>query len=269
MMEQFIRCRGALSRSTLPGLVYSLNPYVGCAHGCVYCYSPSTLGDPELARRWGSVVKVKENIAEVLGRELGVRERGTVGVSTVTDPYQPIEKRLELTRRCIALLAERGFPVSIQTKSDLVLRDADIISRGRFDVGVTITTMDSSVARIIEPGAPPPDARIRVLEELSSKGIETWLFLGPIIPGVNDSRESIENVLSAAARVKSHVIYDRLNLRRWVMDRLGPRLDEHFGGRRKTIELLRDSSYWRRIAGDVERICGELGIRCEPAFGKA
>ncbi|MEM2875282.1 MAG: radical SAM protein [Candidatus Hadarchaeales archaeon] len=266
MIEQFIRCRGALSRSSLPGLFYSLNPYVGCSHGCVYCYSASTLGDPELARRWGEIVKVKENIVEVLGREVSVKKRETVGVSTVTDPYQPIEKRLELTRRCIEILSRHDFPVSIQTKSDLVLRDADIILKGKFDVGVTITTMDPSTAKIIEPGAPPPDARAWALEEFASRGVETWLFLGPIIPGVNDSRESIEDVVKVAARTKSKVIYDRLNLRKWVMERLGPRLDEHFGGKDRVLALLRDPSYLSRISSEVGKKCLELGVKCEPAF---
>ncbi|MEM2878383.1 MAG: radical SAM protein [Candidatus Hadarchaeales archaeon] len=265
MIEQFIRCKGALSRSRLPGLVYCLNPYVGCGHGCLYCYAPSTIGDPELARSWGEIVRVKENIVEVLERELSVKERGTVGVSTVTDPYQPIEKRLELTRRCIETLSRHDFPVSIQTKSDLVLRDAEMISKGKFDVGVTITTMDPSTAKIIEPGAPPPEARAQVLEEFSSRGVETWLFLGPIIPGVNDSRESIEDVVKVAARTGSHVIYDKLNLKRWVMERLESKL-EHFGGVEKIVALLRDSLYWSRLYLNIGRICSDYGVKCESAF---
>ena len=266
MSEQFIRCKSALSSSGLPGLMYSLNPYMGCGHGCLYCYSPSIIGDSDLARNWGKIVKVKENIAEVLKEEVKIKKRGTVGVSTVTDPYQPVEAKMGLTRKCIEILLGAEFPVSIQTKSNLVLRDADIISSGKFDVGVTITTMDPLVARIIEPGASPPDARAQVLEEFSSRGIETWLFFGPIVPNMNDSKESIESVIKVAARSGSLVIYDRLNMKRWVMERLGPKLDEHFGGSERMMELLRDSSYWKDVLREVRRTCDKWGVRCEPAF---
>jgi DNA repair photolyase len=260
------RCRSALSRSSLPGLRYSLNPYVGCGHGCLYCYAPSTLGDEVLAKNWGRIVRAKENVVEVLGREVLSRERGTVGVSTVTDPYQPLEGKLELTRRCIGVLAAHGFPVSIQTKSSLVLRDIDLISPDGFDVGVTITTMDRELAGKIEPGASPPDARAQVLNEFSARGVKTWLFLGPVIPGVNDSEDCIRRVVEAAAKARSALVYDRLNLRRWVMDRLGTLLDREFGGRERVLSALSNGTWWRGVSSRILSACRELGVKCEAAF---
>lgn len=247
---------------------YSLNPYVGCQHGCRYCYSPSTLRDEWMGLNWGKFVRAKQNIVEVLAREVKRKPEGTVGVSTVCDPYQPLEAKLKLTRKCIELLSRHDFPVSIQTKSRLVLRDADLIVPERFDVGVTITTMDRGLTGRLEPGAPPPDVRAQVLEEFSSRGVETWLFLGPIIPGLNDSEESLRQVAEVAARTKSKLIYDRLNLKRWVMERLGPVLErERPGLARRLLGLVRGSSEpWLRICSKVETICGELGVKCETAF---
>lgn len=261
-------CRTALSPSRLPGLKYSLNPYVGCEGGCVYCYSPSVFKKKRFSDDWGRFVRAKQNIAEVLTRELKQKQRGTVGLSTVTDPYQPLEARLGITRKCIELLTKHDFHVSIQTKSMLVLRDSDLIVPEKFDVGVTITTMDRGLAKLLESGASPPEMRARVLEEFSSRGVGTWLFLGPIIPGVNDSEENLREVIEIAARTNSKVIYDRLNLKRWVMERLNPVLEREKPGLAERLpSLLRDGSeFWRLVCSKVVKICRELGVECELAF---
>ncbi len=263
-----MNCKTALSPSKLPGLRYSLNPYLGCEHGCVYCYSPSTLRDEWMGLNWGKFVRAKQNIVEVLAREVKRKTNGTVGVSTVCDPYQPLEAKLELTRKCIELLSRHGFPVSIQTKSSLVLRDVDLIVPEKFDVGVTITTMDRKLASKIEPRASPPEARAQTLEEFSSRGVETWLFLGPIIPELNNSEDSLRQVIEVAHRTRSKLIYDRLNLRRWVLDRLTPVLKEESPElARQLPDLIREQSEsWRKVCSKVESICRELGVGYEPAF---
>ncbi|MFN4132946.1 MAG: radical SAM protein [Candidatus Hadarchaeales archaeon] len=263
-----IKCKTALSPSKLPGLRYSLNPYLGCAHGCLYCYSPAVLGDARLAMSWGKAVFPKENILDVLAREVKKKPKGTVGMSTVTDPYQPLEEKLELTRKCIEILSANGFPISIQTKSKLLLRDIELLRPGAFDVGVTITTMVRELARDLEPGASLPDERARILKEVSAKGVETWLFLGPIIPGVNDDEAGLREVISVAAETSSRVIYDKLNLKRWVLDRLSSFLRAR---RPDLVERLpslvaHGSKTWEKISARVEGICRSLRVDCEPAF---
>lgn len=263
-----ITCKTALSPSMLPGLNYSLNPYLGCEHGCFYCYSPATLRDEWMGLNWGKFVRAKENIVEVLKRELQKKPKGTVGVSTVTDPYQPLEAKLELTRKCIELLSRGGFLVSIQTKSSLVLRDVDVIVPEKFDVEVTITTMDAELARRLEPGASPPDARAQVLEEFSSRGVETWIFLGPIIPEVNDGEEDLRRVIEVAARTKSRLMYDKLNLKRWVLERMAPTLKQISPKLSQLLPALvsAKSERWQKTRVLVESICRELGVHFEPAF---
>ena len=241
------------------------NSYVANFVAVSNCYSPAVLRE---SRPWGQFVDVKVNAVDVLKAEIKKKPRGVVGIATMTDPYQPLEAKLKLTRKCIELLSKNDFPVSIQTKSRLVLRDADLIIPEKFDVGVTITTMDRGLASVLEPGAPPPDARAQVLEEFSSRGVETWLFLGPIIPTVNDARESLRKVIEVAARTRSKLIYDRLNLKRWVMERLGPALEQGWPRLAEQLPgLVREGSEpWRRICSNVEVICGELGVKCEAAF---
>ena len=218
--------------------------------------------------KWGKVVQAKRNIVEVLAREVKRKPKGTVGVSTVTDPYQPLEAKLQLTRKCIELLSREGFHVSIQTKSKLVLRDTDLIVPEKFDVGVTITTMDRELAGKIEPGASPPGARTQVLEELASRSVETWLFLGPIIPELTDDEESLRKVIEVAKRTRSKLIYDKLNLKRWVLNRLKPVLEEELPGLTERLPDLtrKQSKSWREICSRVESICSELGVRCEAVF---
>lgn len=261
-----MECRTALSRSRLPDLDYSLNPYVGCEHGCIYCYGRSMLRRSE-ALSWGNFVKVKRNIARVLAREVKVKPKGIVGVSTVTDPYQPVEAEYRLTRRCIEILSEAGFHVSIQTKSNLLLRDLDLIRPENFDVGVTITTMDRGLACIIEPKAPPPEKRVEVLEAVSALGAETWLFLGPIIPGVNDDTENLERIVEIARKTRSELIYDKLNLRRWVYEAMNSALSKNYD-RLATVVFnkLTDVRWWKEVSEQIRRLCRRKGVTCEPAF---
>jgi len=217
---------------------------------------------------WGKLVKVKQNIAEVLETELRRRPAGVVGLGTTCDPYQPAEAKFELTRKCIELLSFRNLSVCIQTKSSLILRDMDVIKPDGFEVGVTITTMNRKLAEKLEPNASPPEARARILEEFSSSGVRTWLFLGPIIPGVNDSQENFKQIVEVAKSTNSYLIYDKLNLRRWVLHRLGSFLDREYPGMKEQIPALlaSGSGYWKKICTNIESICEAFEVECEPAF---
>jgi len=213
-------------------------------------------------------VKAKHNIASVLQRELRYKSRGVVGVSTVTDPYQPLEARLGLTRMCLEALSAYGFPVSIQTKSNLVLRDIDLVRQGSFDVGVTITTMDADLARRLEPRASRPEDRVAVLEAFAARKVETWVFLGPIIPKVNDGKESLERVIDVARKTGSRVIYDKLNLRPWVLKSIAGFMESVEQGLLSLLPslLTPSSDYWQRVASTVKAICVRKGVSYEEAF---
>ena len=158
---------------------YTANLYRGCTHGCVYCYAPSLTHDE---RRWGTYVDVKVNAPLVLERELRGLKKEEVFLSSASDPYQPVEARYRLTRRCLEVLNRHRFPVSILTRSPLVLRDLDLLKRlWRVRVGMSITTVP---VREFEPGVPPLHRRIDTLTKLRAAGIRTWVSLAPVIPGI-------------------------------------------------------------------------------------
>lgn len=175
---------------------YNLNPYLGrCGYGCIYCYAvkfPSFTG-PATPR-----LKLKEEIAMMVKR---AKLRLPVMLSDSTDPYQPLEREFKVTRRCIEVLAERGFPLLIVTKSDLVTRDIDVFKRTPTVVSMTITTSREDIARIIEPNAPNPHARFSALREIINEGIPATVRIDPVIPTVNSDPNDIERIISEASRI--------------------------------------------------------------------
>lgn len=181
-----IETRSALVRSRIPGVEFVINPYLGCGHGCRYCYAEFMRRHSRYNRqsRWGEFVEAKANIVEVLGAELArKRKRGSAFLSSVCDPYQPAEKDYRLTRGCLELLRNYGWEISILTRSPLVLRDTDIL-RTALDcrVGFSIPTDDERVRRALEPSAPPIPDRIEALKRLRAAGIRTWAFIAPMLP---------------------------------------------------------------------------------------
>ncbi|MFQ6037989.1 MAG: radical SAM protein [Candidatus Aminicenantales bacterium] len=186
---------------------YCLNPYTGCAFGCRYCYArlfiPRYSGHRE---PWGDFVDVKVNAPELLRKQLKKAKKGTIWVSSVCDPYQPIEAKTRLTRRLLTEVARNPFPLNIQTKSDLVLRDLDLfLELEDITVGTTITTEDEAMARHFEPNAPPVKRRLRALRKIHEAGLRTFVFIGPLLPG---SPEKLVDRLEGCA---DHVFIDRMN----------------------------------------------------------
>jgi len=175
---------------------YNVNPYLGrCAHRCIYCYAikfPSFRG-PTIPR-----LKLKDEIvkmAENTERHLPVM------FSDATDPYQPLERKYEITRRCLKTLADRGFPLLIVTKSDLVMRDIDIFKQTRTVVSMTITTPRRDVAKMIEPYAPSPQSRFSALKRIADEGIPTVVRIDPLIPRVNMDENDLEAIISRSAEI--------------------------------------------------------------------
>lgn len=250
----------ALGKSGLPELDYTLNPYVGCSHSCIYCYAIDYTYDKEVASNWGSIVIAKVNLIDILKKESRKLSRGIVGLSTITDPYQAIEAKYKLTRRSIELLSREGFRISIQTKSPLVVRDTDIIENNRqqIDVGFTITTMNQFTARIIEPSTPPPISRVKALEKISSTGVDTWVFLGPIIPGINDSYEHYSEVVDVAAETNSRIIFDKFTAYRGALALMKEKLGEKQVDK---ILLSLKSGWWKHVSDDIEKECVKRGVR--------
>jgi DNA repair photolyase len=205
MIIREIHAKSVLNKSKI--FDYCLNPYTGCQTGCRYCYArlfiPRYSGHKE---PWGEFVDVKVNAVDVLRRQLDRAKKGTVWISSVCDPYQPLEAEYRLTRGCLEELLKKQFPVNIQTKSKLVLRDLDLFRRfERIDVGFTIATDDEKVAELFEPHASPVKERIEALETIHDAGIWTFAFIGPLLPG------NPEKLIESLAGKVDFVYIDRMN----------------------------------------------------------
>jgi len=228
-------------------------------HGCLYCYVPDVLRHRTSSSGWGGYVHVKDGVLDRLRGDLKRSSPGMIGVSTVTDPYQPIEKELELTRQALSIIGSTGFKASIQTKSSLVSRDLDVIRTHDFELGITVTSLDDVFRRKFEPGASHPEERAMVLEEASSMGIKTWIFYGPIIPGHNDSEGEMDAIVRLAEKTRSMILYDRINLKPLLKLRLqGVLTPEWF----QAVMKADFSSIYRRFTS----ICQGRGVAARYAF---
>src|SRR5437763_14594769 len=199
-------CRSALNRVQGMGFKWSLNPYMGCVHRCTFCYVRGfeQRADRPSDDRYGSSIRVKVNIADVLRRELARRswDGGTVVIGAATDPYQPAEGRYRLTRACIEALRDAATPFSIITRGPLIVRDAELLAEAaaRADVSVTfsVPTVDDDVWRTTEPGTAPPRQRLRALSVLVDAGVRASVGMAPLLPGLSDHPRSLERVDGAA-----------------------------------------------------------------------
>jgi DNA repair photolyase len=242
-----IKAKSILSKSQVYD--YALNPYVGCQHGCIYCYAKFMKRFTGHRERWGEFVDVKINAPELLAHEVKRKKVGRVWISGVCDPYQPLEKKYMITKRCLAILIENGWPFTVQTKSSLVLRDIEILKRANnTEVGFTITTADERIRRIFEPGAPPSRKRIEALAKLHSEGIRTFAMVAPILPGA-------EGLVSALKGNVEYVILDRLNYHYadWAYKRYG-------------MQWAMEDSFFSQKGEELGMAFEREGIPCQMVF---
>ena len=213
-----IRCKSALNRVQHMDFKWSLNPYQGCFHSCVYCFARAhaKLADRDPNEGFSARIGIKVNVVDVLRQELASRswKRETVAFGTATDPYQPIEGTYRLTRGCLMALRDYRTPVGLITKGTMVLRDLDVLvelsQRAKTTVSFSVPTLDEEVWRRTEPGTPPPRQRLRVLKRLVEAGIEAGVGMAPVLPGLSDSQPQLEATVSAAAEAGACFVWANL-----------------------------------------------------------
>ncbi len=240
-------CRSALNRVRGMPFAWSLNPYMGCAHRCTFCYVRAfeARADRPSDDRYGASIRVKTNVADVLRRQLARRswQREPVAVGAATDPYQPAEGRYRLTRACIEAFAGAASPFSIITRGPLIVRDVDVLVEAarRADVSVTfsVPTLDHEIWRRTEPGTAPPRQRLRALSRLVEAGIDARVGMAPILPGLSDRPELLAEVVREARAAGATGIWANLLY-------LRPGTREHF-----LAALDRD---WPELLPEYERL---------------
>ena len=262
------RARTVITRNASPDIAFdrSINPYRGCEHGCVYCFARPTHAYHGLSAGLDFETRlfVKPDAPELLRRELnapGYRPR-VIAMGTNTDPYQPIERQYQVTRRILEVLAEFRHPVGIVTKSGLVARDIDILApmaaQGLVKVALSVTTLDPKLARLMEPRAASPGRRLETIRRLSEAGIPVAVLTAPLIPALNDSE--VERILDAAkAAGAQEAGYVTLRLPLEVADLFREWLVTHFPDKaRHVLALMRqihggrdyDATFGKRQRGD-------------------
>lgn len=259
-----VKCKGLLTKSGLRD--YAINCYTGCEHGCRYCYARFMMKFTNRNEQWGNFVDVKVNGPEILLRQIKKAKLGSVFVSSVCDGWQPLEKRYQLTRRCVEILLSYHYPITILTKSSLIERDMNILSEGEVDFGVTITTLNEDLRRLFEPKASPSEERLRILEMAKRNGINSYVFLGPLIPYLSDTEEELSKTMKAIADLRPNYLYiDRLNLRWGVWDSLRntlralyPHLIERY--RRILFEPRCSQEYSKYLKNQVIRVARRYGL---------
>jgi DNA repair photolyase len=240
-------CRNALNRVKGMAFSWSLNPYMGCVHRCTFCYVRAfeKRADRPADERYGTSIRVKVNVVEVLRRELARAswEGESVAVGAATDPYQPAEGRYRLTRGCIEAFAEFSNPFSLITRGPMIVRDLDVLieaaRRAKVSVTFSIPTLDEEVWRKTEPSTAHPRQRLRAVKELVDAGIKVGVGMAPILPGISDRPDQLREVVKAAREAGATGVWTNVLF-------LRPGTREHF------LEHLADD--WPEQLAHYERL---------------
>ena len=254
---------------------FGMNIYRGCTHGCIYCDSRSRCY--QFTHPFEDI-EVKQNAPELLEKALkSKRKKGMIGTGAMSDPYMHCEEELKLTRRCLEIILENGFGAAIQTKSDRILRDIDLLSEinksAKCVVQMTLTTFNEDLCRILEPNVCSTRRRIEVLEKMRERGIPTVVWLTPILPFINDTEENITAILDECVRVGVKGIIDfgmGLTLREGDREYYYAALDKHFPGMKERYIRRYGNAYELPSpkAGELMRIfrkiCNDNGILSTP-----
>ncbi|MCU0848636.1 MAG: radical SAM protein [Spirochaetes bacterium] len=228
---------------------YALNPYTGCQFGCSYCYARYMKKFTGHNEPWGEFVDVKVNAVELLMKEINKKKKDRVWISGVCDPYQPLEAKHGLTGGCLEILADNGWPIVIQTKSPLVLRDIDVFKHAdNCDVGFSIGSADDGIRRLFEPEAPPVTDRVNALKELHDAGIRTYAMIAPVLPGAEKLMELLDDRVD-------YIYLDRMNY---------SHADSVY--KKNKLEYFLTDEYFESVSREISGKCRKAGIECRIVF---
>lgn len=245
LREIYARC--VVSKSKV--FNYAINPYIGCQHSCTYCYARFMKRFTGHNEPWGEFVDVKINAPNLLKHAIDRMLPGRVWVSGVCDPYQPLETAYELTRKCLEILVQYSWPITVQTKSPLVLRDIDLFRRSdKIEVGLSVTSADDEIRKLFEPSAPSIKERIKALEELHLAGIKTYAMIAPMLPGAEELADGLKGKVD-------YVLIDKMNY--------------HYGDwvyRKHNLESAMSNDFFFLKGKELAFNFGKQGIECRVLF---
>ncbi|MFX1306826.1 MAG: radical SAM protein [Promethearchaeota archaeon] len=263
MKINFREAKNIITKSNIPSVDYVINPYTGCQHGCIYCYAEFMIrftnhkGD-----KWGQFLDIKQfDFNRIKPQKYNYKR---LLLSSVTDPYIPLELKYQNTRKILEKLVGTTAHISILTKSKFVVRDIDLLKRfDNLEVGFSISTLDQEFAKIIEPGASRPKERIEALKEIHDHGIKTYTFISPFFPKITNYKEIIEKSIDYT----DSYMFENLNFRPHNIPRIFKIIEENYPKLLPLYKKFRnDNSQWDLIELEIDEYCKNLNLEYEIAF---
>ena len=260
MKINLVETKSAITKSNLPDADYVINPYIGCQHACIYCYADFMKRfTGHIGENWGDFVDIKINSAETIKKPNFKKKNILLG--SVTDPYQPVEAKYKITQQILNKLLPFQPNLEILTKSALVYRDIELLEQfDNLKVGISLNTLDSNIARLLEPKASTPKARIQTLNKLHSRGIKTYLFTSPIFPEITDYKKIIEETRDYV----DEVLFENLNIRANNKSKVIEFVKNY---NPKLLDLYQNTSeYWDKLEKEISNYCKEHQINFKIYF---
>ena len=249
-----IEAKNIIIKSNLPDADYVINPYTGCTHSCIYCYARFMKRFTGHSENWGSFIDVKINGVDLVPIMSKKYENKSIFMSSVTDPYLPLEKKYKITRNILLKLVDLNPAISIQTKSSLVTRDIDVFKQfADCQIGMTITTLDDHIRKQIEPKASSIEKRISALIELKNEGLSNYVFIGPILPCITNWREIIDTTKDFV----DSFMFENLNVHGTIAMDVDNWVRRHHVDHLGTYSSIRQnkSEYWGKIEKEIIEYC--------------
>ena len=265
MRIEEVTAKSIIVPSKLPDVDYVINPYTGCQFGCLYCYATFVgrfVNEPR--SNWGNYVYVKSNAIALAKDQLSSwgakRKQSSILFSSVTDPYHGIERKYRLTRGILEVFVEQGYtgPISILTKSPLVIRDVELLKKINADVGLTITTTDDQLSRFLEVKAPLASRRLDTVTKLIQEGIRTYVFVGPLLPHFRYQPELLDDLFRAIADTGTQEVYvEHINLPKYVKDQMSKTL----GGETEEIQAIYQGAVSQSHRDMLSAVVEDLAVK--------
>ncbi|MAG44440.1 radical SAM protein [bacterium] len=255
-----IKAKSIITKSNLPEADYVVNPYIGCMHSCIYCYARFMKRFTGHSEPWGKFVDIKINAPDLIPEKTNKYFNKSIFLSSVTDPYLSLERKYKLTRKILKKLIPLKPKLGIQTKSELILRDIDLLKQFQdCAAGLTITTLDSDLQKQIEPFASSPNARINALKKLKQSKIKTYVFIGPIMPYLTDWKK----IILKTKKYAHSYMFENLNVRGSIWPQIKTWLKAKHQDLLAKYENIYFSKndFWNKIETEIKAFCKEKKVK--------
>ncbi|MCJ7647058.1 MAG: radical SAM protein [Candidatus Lokiarchaeota archaeon] len=263
MKVEIREAKSIITKSNIPSIDYVINPYTGCQHGCIYCYAEFMIRfTGHKGEKWGQFLDIKKyDFSKIKPSRYDGK---SILLSSVTDPYLPLEKKYQNTKKILESLVGTSADIQILTKSKLVTRDIELFKKfENIKVGISINTLNDEFARIIEPAASKPSERLSTIEQISKENIETYVFISPFFPEITDFKAIIEE----AENYTKNFNFENLNFRPHNVPRINQIIKKHYPGLlSKYKEIRQDQSYWDFIELEIKEFCERKDLNYKIEF---